>query len=680
MSDGDVSSSSSSPWNWLNEDDDDGFRRGDDIDGGSSKKVNKKRSGTLWQRFKRKKRKTRRQLGSTFDGSVGELHLSDGDEPDFMFENNNNTARDIEMAQISNRNDRNDQNDDDENESRQRVATLALSNRQDSNGDDVQDIEMVQISSDRNDDDGERKDDDDELDNNVTIDNNDEQRQVWGSRWEFFFATVGFAVGVGNVWRFPMLAARNGGGAFLIPYMLAVIFLGVPLCVFELYLGKTYLRGPVALFQMLPSAPSRFGGVGVSSIVGSALVATYYIVLLAWSAVFLGYSFHSTLPWDGDDDFFEETVLNASASISHVGGINWWVFLAVTLAMLFVFVCVSRGVKGSGKVAIVTVTLPYLVLFVLFVRGVTLSGAGDGMLYFIEPDWSKLANFDIWVDAATQIMFSLSPAWGVLITFGSFLPRDEPVIRDACIIAGINSATSILAGLTVFAILGHLALEQGVDIEDLTVGGPALAFIVFPAAITTLPLPWLFAILFFVMLILLGIDSQFALVEAIMSAFDEAAWVHRLGVKRHWIAAGVCSALWLGSLVYTTDAGLYFVALVDTYVPMLTFFNVSLAQLICVGWGYSLRRFYKDARQRQSGHRVRAKQFWSVVWKFFVPALLIVLISCAVAYEIVEPTISDLPAWATVLGWTLALLPSMPMLYFAIWPAGRICKPAYAND
>ena len=259
---------------------------------------------------------------------------------------------------------------------------------------------------------------------------NSEAREQFDSKWYFLLVCVGFAVGLGNVLRFPYLMYRNGGGAFFIPYLGTIGLLGFPLVLYELLLGQTFLVGPVQLFQqIIPNENSRFGGLGLASIITLTMVQMYYAVLLGWSGVFFFHSFHfDELPWKGDEDYFTREILHQTDSIGNLGGFNWPILLTVTICMIFVLIAVIKGIQGSSKIAIVTVILPYLMLFVLLIRGVTLPGAMTGIQYYLSPDFSKLLTTSIWIDAAVQVMFSLSPAWGVLITFGSYLKPEESVI------------------------------------------------------------------------------------------------------------------------------------------------------------------------------------------------------------------------------------------------------------
>ena len=502
----------------------------------------------------------------------------------------------------------------------------------------------------------------------------DNDREQFESQWYFLLVCVGFAVGLGNVLRFPYLMYRNGGGAFFIPYLGMIVVMGFPLVVYELLLGQTFKVGPVQMFQqIIPSSNSRFGGVGLASIMALSMVSMYYAVLLGWSSVFFFHCFHfDVLPWKGDEDYFFREILHQTESINNLGGFNWYILLSVTACMLFVLLAVIKGVQGSSKVAVVTVTLPYVMLIVLLIRGVTLPGAATGISYYLTPDWSKLFHTSIWIDAAVQIMFSLSPAWGVLITFGSYLKPRESVLKLSVIVTFVNTSTSILAGFVVFSILGYLSYSKGVPIDDVVASGPTLAYVVFPAAIAEMPLAWLFALSFFTMMILLGIDSLFASVEAIIGAVQDSTWIREKNIPKYQVVIAVVVFVWIGSLVFCTNGGSYLLYAADIYVPLLSFFMVALLQIVAGCWAYGVDKIFTEFSCLVPDGRLRifpVPTLWKILWSISCPLIIAVLIAIAFYNEFQRPTL-DLPTWAFLLGWVFALAPGVTILWFAVFPSG----------
>ncbi len=485
-------------------------------------------------------------------------------------------------------------------------------------------------------------------------------RQRFNSRGQFLFAAVGFAVGIGNVWRFPYVAYDNGGAAFLFPYALALFTIGVPLVVLELLIGQLFQMSAVHTWHKIHW---RFTGIGFAGVGATFLVGLYYNILLAWSLVYMFRSFSATVPWAdvGSKEYFYEEILGRTNSISELGTPNWEAVAALAGSWIFVFLSISRGVKGSGKVSIVTVTLPYLVLITLLIRGVTLPGAGKGLEFLFSPDWSQLATLKPWVAAAQQILFSTSPCFGILITFGSFLDEKQNLMRDGLIIAAINSFTSLLAGIAVFSILGFLAGDGSV--ADVAAHGPELAFVVFPEAIGQMSAAPLFAILFFLMLFMLGIDSVFAWMETVNDVVHEM--MPHLSTVR--IAATTCAIQFLFGCWFTFGSGIYWLALFDRFVIAFVLFMIGAAECYAIAHVYGMERFVREVKDTTGLVVHRA---WQVVWMYVLPAILCLLLLGTVISEVTKPFYTEpgQTKWAEALGWCLAILPVSILLVMAVRP------------
>ncbi|KAG7277218.1 hypothetical protein CRUP_000447 [Coryphaenoides rupestris] len=360
-------------------------------------------------------------------------------------------------------------------------------------------------------------DDDEEGDENKA-------RGNWTNKMDFILSMVGYAVGLGNVWRFPYLAFRNGGGAFLIPYLTMLGIAGIPIFLMEVSLGQFASQGPVSVWKAIPALQ----GCGIAMLIISVLIAIYYNIIMCWTLYYLFASLKGSLPWancrndwntveckDKDmllldscilrdrnftsvknssfclsanavgnltkllnttvdlnktyvspsEEYFKYNVLHISKGIEFPGDIRWPLAGCLFLAWVIVYASLAKGIKSSGKVVYFTATFPYVVLVILLIRGVTLPGAGDGILYFITPKWEKLSDAKVWKDAATQIFFSLSAAWGGLITLSSYNKFHNNCYRDTIIVTCTNSATSIFAGFVIFSVIGFMAHELKVPIE-----------------------------------------------------------------------------------------------------------------------------------------------------------------------------------------------------------------------
>lgn len=326
----------------------------------------------------------------------------------------------------------------------------------------------------------------------------EEQRETWGTRGGFVLAAVGSAVGLGNLWGFPYKLYDHGGGAFLIPYVIAMFCIGIPMLILEFSLGHFTQR----------AAPNAFGRcnkklefVGWWGILLGFVIITYYPVILGYCFSFMFYSIESivtgkSLPWSGEG---MQGVENAKTFFSNylTEGPAWFgiqlnILAPVIIAWIAMYLCIFKGVKFVGKIVWLTVPLPFLMLAVLAVRGLTLPGAMKGLVYYLDPVWSELAKPATWRFAFGQVFFSLSLAFGVMVTYASFLHRKSDINNNAAIIALADFGTSFVGGIAIFATLGAMAFAtqhagQAVAVENVVDGGPGLAFVAFPYAIAQLP-------------------------------------------------------------------------------------------------------------------------------------------------------------------------------------------------
>jgi len=219
--------------------------------------------------------------------------------------------------------------------------------------------------------------------------------------------------------------------------------------------------------------------------------------------------------------FWERYILNITSGLKipgDLGGFDYPLPLSLLLSWVIVFLCLMKGVKSSGKVVYFTATFPYVILIALLVRGVTLPGATKGLYYLFVPTWEKLADFTVWRKAAEQMFFSLGISWGGLMMFGSYNKFNNKINFDANFVSSLDFITSLIASIVIFSVLGFLSEELGVDIENVADAGQGLAFVAYPTALAKLPLPWLWSVLFFMMLFFLGLDSEFALLETALTA------------------------------------------------------------------------------------------------------------------------------------------------------------------
>ncbi|XP_077368964.1 sodium- and chloride-dependent taurine transporter-like isoform X2 [Festucalex cinctus] len=512
------------------------------------------------------------------------------------------------------------------------------------------------------------------------------QREKWASKLDFVLSVAGGFVGLGNVWRFPYLCYKNGGGAFLIPYFIFLFGGGLPVFFLEVALGQYTSEGGITCWEKLCPI---FTGIGYASIVIVSLLNIYYIVILAWGLYYLFQCFQPELPWakckqpwntencvedtirknksiwlasnvtnftSPVTEFWERNVLSISSGIEDIGPLKWDLALCLLAVWVICFFCIWKGVKSTGKVVYITATFPFVMLIVLLVRGVTLPGAAEGIKFYLYPDLSRLQDPEVWIDAGTQIFFSYAICLGAMTSLGSYNKYKYNCYRDCLLLGVLNSGTSFVSGFAIFSVLGFMAQEQGVDIADVAESGPGLAFIAYPKAVSMMPLPTFWAILFFIMLLLLGLDSQFVEVEGqITSIVDLYPSLLRKGYRREIFIAIMCFISYLFGLAMVTKGGMYVFQLFDYYAASgVCLLWVAFFECIAVAWVYGVDNFY-DGVEDMIGYRPNPWMKWS--WTIITPVLCMgCFVFSLVKYKpLTYNKVYEYPDWAIGLGWCLAL-------------------------
>lgn len=457
----------------------------------------------------------------------------------------------------------------------------------------------------------------------------EEQRETWGTRGGFVLAAVGSAVGLGNLWGFPYKLYDSGGGAFLVPYIIGMVCIGIPLLILEFSLGHFTQR----------AAPNAFGRcnkrlefVGWWGILLGFVIIMYYPVILAYCFSFLYFSAQSiingtALPWAGSGiegvenakTFFNETYLHKIDGPGF-GNMQWHILTPLIISWVLMYFCIFKGVKLVGKIVWLTVPLPFLMLIVLAIRGLTLEGAMDGLVYYLDPDWSQLAKPTTWRLAFGQVFFSLSLAYGVMLTYASFLHRKSDLNNNAAIICFADLGTSFVGGIAIFATLGGMAFVtqqsgNGVGVADVVDGGPGLAFIAFPYALAQLPGAAWWSLIFFFTLVTLGIDSAFSITESVL-----AGLVDKTGWKRSIVLPAMTVVGLAFGLVFVTQSGLNWLYTIDGFING-TWGIAFLGLLECVAlsWFYRIETLRSHANERSDW---KLGVWWNYAIRLVIPIVL----------------------------------------------------------
>ncbi|CBY07021.1 unnamed protein product [Oikopleura dioica] len=520
------------------------------------------------------------------------------------------------------------------------------------------------------------------------------QGEAWGSHLEFILSCIGYCVGLGNVWRFPYLAYENGGGVFFIPYFLMLFLVGIPLFYTELGMGQYSGEGTLGVWKCFPCAK----GLGYGMIVVSFYVMIYYNVVIAWSVHYLFSGMQKILPWTKCNEWWNTAttkvsfkaresrrVLQVEDNFTDGGGLyglgnNGPVLGDLVgcnlFAWILVFACLCKGVQSVGKVVYVTATFPYLVLLILVIFGATLEGAGDGIKFYLKPDITKLSDPKVWSTAASQIFFSLGVSFGGLMVMSSYNKFSNNIMRDTFIVALGNCFTSIFAGFGVFSFLGHMAFKNCMSVDSVVRSGPGLAFIAYPEAMGLLPASQLFSVLFFIMLITLGLDSQFAFVDILIAGLLDEFPNLRYGWRRTLTVSIFCFVGFLLGFPILTKGGLYWFKFVDNYSAYYGLLLLALFLSLSVHFGYNFMsekfRFLKNMKEMNGNMNIVLKCYFYACWYLLTPGMIIFII--AMAFSGYAPIWGDdgepsdvYPEWSNGLAMTMSMSPiiiSVP--YFLI--------------
>ncbi|XP_013390656.1 sodium- and chloride-dependent glycine transporter 1 [Lingula anatina] len=548
------------------------------------------------------------------------------------------------------------------------------------------------------------------------------ERGNWGGQIEFILTCVGYAVGLGNVWRFPYLCYRNGGGAFILPYCISLAFVGLPLFFMELCFGQFASLGPITIWKISP----LFKGLGYAMVMVSLIMGLYYNVIIAYCIYYFFASMTANLPWSScgnpwntkdclevgqgvstnttnmtttvssavtttasssmttmlmnatntssrispSEEYFYRKVLEMTDGIDNSGGLKWDLSLCLLLAWLIVFLVLIKGIQSLGKVVYFTAIFPYIILTILLVNGALLPGSAEGIRYYMSPNITRLADIEVWSDAVVQIFYSLSACSGGLVVMASYNKFNNNCFRDALIVPLINCGTSIYAGFVIFSVLGYMAHISGKEVADVASQGPGLAFIVYPEAISTMPLPTLWAILFFFMMMLLGFSSQFSIVECVLSSImDDYAHILRVNKKREILMRGVaCGLFFLLGLPMCTKSGHFLFDLVDTYIGGFPLLFVGLFECIVLQWVYGWDRFSEDVKMMLGK---KPNIYFRIMWVYVSPFLMFAVI--AFKFVLLKPHVYQgyiYPVWAQAMGWMIAFT---PIALIPGWFLGRFC-------
>ena len=472
------------------------------------------------------------------------------------------------------------------------------------------------------------------------------RRGAFSSRKVFILAAIGSAVGLGNIWRFPYVAYENGGGAFVIPYLIALLTAGLPFLFLDYALGHKH-RGsaPLSLARESRKAePLGWWQVGICFV-----IAIYYAVIIAYA---LRYTFFSVDKAWGDDPesyFFGDFLQTSDPGVTFdfVAG----VLIALLVVWAAVLLIMGLGVqKGIGATSVVFIPLLVLAFGFLVVRALFLPGAAEGLDTLFTPDWDALTNASVWAAAFGQIFFSLSIGFGIMITYASYVGRRTDMTGSGMVVGLSNSGFELLAGIGVFAALGFMAQANGTAVDEVVADGIGLAFVAFPTIISEAAGGALIGVLFFGSLVIAGLTSLISVLEVVVSAVRDKFDLNRLTAV---LVVGVPATV-LSVVLFSTTSGLLVLDIVDYFINRFGILLVAVVTMVVLGLG--LRALPGLAAHLNRHGSLRLGKIWMALVAVVAPlALGFVLVRDFL--DTLEEPYGGYPDWMlSVFGWGTAVL------------------------
>jgi NSS family neurotransmitter:Na+ symporter len=444
-----------------------------------------------------------------------------------------------------------------------------------------------------------------------------DSRESWSARSGFIIAAIGSAVGLGNIWRFPYVAYENGGGAFLIPYLIAIFAAGLPLLFLDYAVGHKYRKAPPTAYKKLMNSEA----LGWWQVMVTLLIGIYYASVLSWAGSYMFYSIGQQWGTDTEKFFFTSYLQNGEGlAFGFVPTLFIGLVIVWAVVMFILYGGVKKGVELSNKIFIPLL----LILFsILVVQALRLPGAVDGLNAFFTPNWEAMTNYKVWLAAFGHIFFSLSVGFGIMLTYSSYLKRKTNLTGSGLVVALANSSFEILAGIGIFAALGFMAYSAGSSVDEVVSGGIGLAFIAFPKIISSLGAGGdLFGFLFFASLTVAGVTSMVSILQVPIAAFqDKLGWSRKRAVTI--IAGG--SAI-VSTILFSTHSAITFVDIIDYFANNIGIVGGGLLSIILVTW--FRRPLLKELQQHVNQYSsIKLGWGWNFLLTIVTPLSLLVALA-----------------------------------------------------
>ena len=434
----------------------------------------------------------------------------------------------------------------------------------------------------------------------------------WNSVFTFIMAMIGLTIGIGNIWRFSYVLYSNGGGSFFIPYVIAILVMGIPFLILEYGLGFSFKK---SFSSLMRSIRPEFEIIAWMLVLLVFIVVIYYMIILGWDLAYLLNSFN--FGWGNDPSTFFTSYVGGSSSLASSKTIILPTLICtLILWAVFWIVSIKDVDKGIGRLSSILIPLLFTIMIFIFIYAFTLPGFSVGVGTLLTPDWSALFNINVWLAAFGQIIFSLSIGQAMVYTYASYLPKNTKLIDEVLLVVVANSLYEIFIAFGVFSILGYMSLTSSVPMNELISEGTGLIFIVFPQIFNEMGLMGhVIAPLLFMSILFAGITSSFALFEPLLSSLcDKFAWSRKKGVTILTIVACI------GTIIFSTGSSSYLVSVVDEFVNNFAILILIGIQAIIFGWFYGVEKLIPLLNEFST---IKVGKTWVFILKYLLPILLI---------------------------------------------------------
>jgi NSS family neurotransmitter:Na+ symporter len=474
-------------------------------------------------------------------------------------------------------------------------------------------------------------------------------RPEWKTKIGFLMAAIGSAIGLGNIWRFSYLCYKNGGGAFLIPYFIALLIAGIPLMILEFGIGHK-MRGSAPMsFVKINQKWEWLGWWSVTFVMFG--IVLYYSVIISWCLNYLFYS--CNLSWGNNpNNFFFKNFLGLTSSPLKIGNIRSSILGCLLiiwfLNWLIVFLGIEHGIERANKIFM---PLLFFLTAILVFWSINLPGAKEGIKIYLKPDFKILSKPGVWIDAFSQIFFTLSVGFGIMIAYASYLPRKSDITLNAFTTSIVNCGYSIFAGFAVFGTIGYMAYQTNQPFSKVIKESIGLAFVAYPKAISLLPhFSQIFGILFFTTLVVAGISSSVSIIEAFTSSLIDKFHYNRKIVVSSFSILG-----FVGSVIFTTGGGLYWIDIVDHFLTHYGLVVVGILECILIGWIFKAEKLRTYVSHIS---KIKLGLWWNICIKYLTPAILLTMLFNDILHEISSPYNNYPPISLILIGrdWLLVTL------------------------